>query len=276
MSEGVYITKNDGRRELFSAEKLAASLHRSGAGEKTISAILEHIQGELKDGISTSAIYHHAFFLLHKIERPVALQYSIKKAVMELGPSGFPFESFVAEIFKDRGFSVKTDQIVQGFCVDHEVDVVAWNENKLIMVEAKFHNGFDLKSDIKIALYVKARFDDLKKASFLIENKKRTLDEGWLVTNTKFSETAIKYGECQNFKMVGWNYPHRGSLLHMIEDGDIHPITCLSTLSKMEKEILLKQGIVLCKKIAADPNILSLINAEGEKRQSILDEIQLL
>lgn len=276
MSEEIYITKNDGRRELFDKEKLASSLHRAGAGEKTISAILEHIQGELKDGISTSAIYHHAFFLLHKIERPAALRYSIKKAVMELGPSGFPFESFVAEIFKDRGFSVKTDQVVSGFCVDHEVDVVAWNENKLIMVEAKFHNGFDLKSDIKIALYVKARFDDLKKASFIIENKKRFLDEGWLVTNTKFSETAIRYGECQHLKMIGWNYPKQGSLLHMIEDGDIHPITCLSTLSKMEKEILLKQGIVLCKKIAADPNILSLINVEGEKRQSILDEIQLL
>lgn len=276
MSESVYITKNDGRRELFNSEKLAGSLHRAGAGDKSISAILEHIRGELKDGMTTSAIYHHAFFLLHKIERPAALRYSIKKAVMELGPSGFPFESFVAEIFKERGFSVKTDQIVSGFCVDHEVDVVAWNENKLIMVEAKFHNGFDLKSDIKIALYVKSRFDDLKKASFLVDNKKRYLDEGWLVTNTKFSETAITYGECQHLKMVGWNYPRQGSLLHMIEDGDIHPITCLSTLSKMEKEILIKQGVVLCKKIAADPNLLSLINAEGEKRQSILDEIQLL
>ena len=276
MSESVYITKNDGRRELFNSEKLAGSLHRAGAGDKSISAILEHIRGELKDRMTTSAIYHHAFFLLHKIERPAALRYSIKKAVMELGPSGFPFESFVAEIFKERGFSVKTDQIVSGFCVDHEVDVVAWNENKLIMVEAKFHNGFDLKSDIKIALYVKSRFDDLKKASFLVDNKKRYLDEGWLVTNTKFSETAITYGECQHLKMVGWNYPRQGSLLHMIEDGDIHPITCLSTLSKMEKEILIKQGVVLCKKIAADPNLLSLINAEGEKRQSILDEIQLL
>ena len=42
-----------------------------------------------------------------------------------------------------------------GHCVEHEVDVMAWNENKLIIAEAKFHNAIGLKSDLKVALMLK-------------------------------------------------------------------------------------------------------------------------
>ena len=54
------------------------------------------------------------------------------------------------EIFKAEGYTTIIDQLVQGKCVEHEVDVVAWMEKELIMVEAKFHTDFNLKSDLKI------------------------------------------------------------------------------------------------------------------------------
>ena len=98
------------------------------------------------------------------------------------------------------------------------MDGVAWNEEKLIMVEAKFHNELGIKSDLKVALYVKARMDDLKGSVFNYGGKDRKLSEGWLVTNTKFSSTAIHYGVCQNLVMIGWNYPEKGNLQDMIEE----------------------------------------------------------
>lgn len=244
----VFIIKSDGTREVFEDSKLSASLEKAGASSEVRAKIAGHIAREIEDGMSTEAIYRHAFELLHKFERPVAARYSLKRAIADLGPSGFPFEKFVAEIFKAKGFETLTDQIVQGACVDHEMDIVAWNKNKLIMAEAKFHNELGLKSDLKVALYVKARFDDLKGREF-VYGAKRTLDEGLLITNTNFTQKAVQYSECAGVKLIGWNYPATGNLHDMIEDTNLHPITCLTTLSGMEKKNLMEKGVVLCKNI---------------------------
>lgn len=244
----IFIIKTDGTREEFHSEKLLDSLTRAGASNEVRDKIANHIAREIEDGMSTSAIYRHAFELLHKFERPVAARYSLKRAIADLGPSGFPFEKFVAEIFKAKGYETLTDQIVQGECVDHEMDVVAWNENKLIMAEAKFHNELGMKSDLKVALYVKARFDDLRNKEFAYGVKRR-LDEGILITNTNFTVKAIQYCECAGVKLIGWNYPQVGNLHDMIEDASLHPITCLTTLSNTEKKNLMVKGVVLCKSV---------------------------
>ncbi len=217
MESQIYITKSSGQKELFNEDKLRSSLKRSGATEEAIDDCLGHIQPELRDGLTTDDIYKHAFDFLHKWKKPVALRYSLRRAVMELGPTGFPFEKFIAEYFKDKGFETLTDQQVLGACVPHEVDVVAWNDEKLIMAEAKFHNELGIKSDLKVVLYIKARFDDLKENVFNYGDKDRKLTDGWLITNTKFSSTAIHYGVCQGLTMIGWNYPEKGNLQDMIE-----------------------------------------------------------
>ncbi len=244
----IYIIKADGTREAFRSKKLLDSLTRAGASDEVRDKIAHHIAREVEDGMSTNAIYRHAFELLHKFETPVAARYSLKRAIADLGPSGFPFEKFVAEIFKAKGYETLTDQIVEGTCVSHEMDIVAWNENKLIMAEAKFHNELGLKSDLKVALYVKARFDDLKNKEFDYGSKRR-LNEGLLITNTNFTEKAIQYSECAGVKLIGWNYPQVGNLHDMIEDATLHPVTCLTTLSNAEKKNLMDKGVVLCKSI---------------------------
>jgi hypothetical protein len=188
---------------------------------------------------------------------PIAIKYSLRRALSELGPDGFPFEKYVAKIFQSWGYETLIDQNVLGICVPHEVDVVAWNKDKLIMVEAKFHNELALKSDLKVALYIKARFDDLKGNSFNYGGITRTLDEGWLVTNTKFTDQAIRYGECNGVKMLGWNYPAKGNLQDIIEELHLHPLTCLISLSNSHKSALLKKGMVLCTDIYNNQNILA-------------------
>ncbi len=275
-SAPILVVKADGTKESFDQSKLEHSLKRAGASSKAVKDILDHIKIHLTSEITTHDIYKHAFELLYKEEHPIAIKYSLKRAIQELGPSGFPFEDFIAEIFRERGFTAETGKIVKGFCVEHEVDVVAWNEEKLIMVEAKFHNEPGTKSDLKVILYVKARFDDLKQMTFRY-GKERKLDEGWLVTNTKFTSTAIEYGSCQGgIRMVGWNYPPVGNLHDMILESKLHPLTCLASLNGREKKALLDQGVVLCKTILANTDLLTAIGLSDAESKKVLTEVESL
>jgi len=276
MSKTIFVRKSSGIVEPFDAFKLRGSLARSGASEQTIDAIVARIEDDMVDGVKTTAIYAQAFSLLKKFSRGVASVYSIRRAVMELGPNGFPFERFIAEILKVKGYETMTDQIVLGKCVDHEMDVVAWKGDELIMVEAKFHNTPGFKSDIKTALYIKARFEDLVETEFEYGGKRRKITEGWLVTNTKFTEHAIRYGECNNLKLIGWNYPRIGNLEDLINETHLHPLTCLTSLSTKDKQTLLKNGFVLCRDIENKTDALKAFGVDPRKIPVIFEEIQSL
>lgn len=225
MTNQIFIVKTDGTRQPFEERKLGVSLIRAGASEVAREKIVRHIAGEVKDGMTTTDIYHHAFELLHKFEEPVVQRYSLKRAMAALGPTGFPFEHFISDIFKVQGFETLTDQVVQGRCTSHEMDVVAWNKEKLIMAEAKFHHQLGLKSDVKVALYIKARFDDLSSERFSYGGVERALTEGLLITNTNFTEKAIEYSTCAGVRLIGWNYPEKGNLHDMIIQSGVYPHT---------------------------------------------------
>lgn len=276
VNRDVVVVKANGRKEIFDVEKLRLSLVNSGAEEVMAQRVIDHIMQDLHDGMTTTEIYKHAFSVLKQFSMPVAHSYSLRRAVMDLGPSGFPFEKFIAEIFKSKGFKTQTGQMVLGGCVPHEIDVVAWNDEKLIMCEAKFHNELGTKSDLKVALYVKARIDDLKGSVFEYGGRKRMLDEGWLITNTKFSSTAIHYGQCQNLTMIGWNYPEKGNLQQMIVEEKLHPITALESLSNGERTALLREGIVLSKHMIERESELKTLLGNGFDFEKVLAEIKLL
>ena len=272
-TEQITVLKADGKRETFELEKLSASLLHSGATEKAVEKVISHVLPELSDGMTTNDIYKHAFSILREISKPVARSYSLRRAVLDLGPSGFPFEDFVAEILKVKGFVCETRQTVLGGCVPHEVDVVAYNNKKLIMIEAKFHNELGTKSDLKVVLYVKARFDDLAENVFNYGGTNRAITDCWLITNTKFSSTAIHYGVCKNLTMIGWNYPEKGSLQDMIEDEGLHPITCLVSLSATDKRTLLGGRIVLCSDIKKNPKLLNEFLGRSFDVKPVISEI---
>jgi hypothetical protein len=269
----ILIIKSTGEKQAFIPQKLLDSLVKAKADPDIADRIVTHIETELKEGMSTKEIYRHAFELLEKQNKPVAVRYSLRRAILELGPTGFPFEKFVAEIFHSKGYETTTDVLMLGTCVPHELDVVAWNENKLIVVEAKFHNELVTKSDLKVVLYIKERFDDLGENYFEF-GKKRKIDEAWLVTNTKFSSYAITYAECKDMKIVGWNYPLKGNLQDLIEDANLHPITCLRSISSQEKKNLIAAGVILCKQALENPDIVEQAGVHKEKVKAMMGEIQ--
>lgn len=276
MKDQILITKATGEREIFDSNKLRHSLLRSKAEPHIVDEIIDRVELELKDGMTTAEIYSNAFALLKEKHRRASVRYSLRNAVMDMGPTGFPFEKLIAEIWRAKGFETTTDYIAKGKCVEHEIDVAAWNSEKLIMIEAKFHNEFGIKSDLKTVLYVNSRWADLEGETFndILEGKK--LSEGWLITNTKFTEQAIKYAECRKMNLIGWNYPVEGNLQDLIEANGMHPITSLKSIGPREERLLMEAGIVLLKQAKENPDVVKQAGIGGEHFAEMMQEIDLI
>lgn len=271
----VLIEKADGTREPFVRAKLENSLRKAGANPHSIETITNHIEGELKDGTPSGAIYRHAFELLRKSELVAASRYSMKRAVFELGPTGFPFEDFLAEIFRAKGWNGLTRQVLRGKCVTHEVDLLAEKGGVVIGAEAKFHNELGIKSDLKIALYVESRHQDLRDRPIEVFGGK-SISEYWLITNTKFTSEAIEYGRCAGLSLISWNYPVKGNLQNLIEETAIFPITALGSLSRAERNRLIGNGVVLCRDVLRRPERLEELGFKGRKLASVVGEARAL
>lgn len=267
------IVKANGEQEIFDENKLRDSLKRSGATEEIISKTVSHVLSEMRDGMSTGHIYKHAAALLKKEHLGLAAQYSLRRAIRDLGPSGFPFERFVGEIFRAKGYNVSVGVIIQGFCVDHEVDVSAKKGDTHLLVECKFHHEAGFKTDLKVALYVKGRDNDIEKRHKTLVDKGEQLHEAWLITNTKLTSKAIQYGMCSGMKMIGWSYPHTGNLQDLVNETNLHPITVLTTLSGGEKKRLMEQDIVLCRDLGKQKKALRALGMNEKKIEKILEEV---
>lgn len=261
------VLKATGEQELFSDEKVMLSIQRAGIPKELEQQVLTHVKSKLYENIKTSEIYHHIIEFLGASSYPYAkTKYGLKQAIMDLGPTGYPFEDFIAHVLKAQGYETQVRQILQGKCISHEVDVIAKKGAEKAMIEAKFHNGAGIKTDVHVALYTKSRFDDVL--------EKNDLNQAWLVTNTKATQDAIVYGICMGMKVVSWNYPEEESLRDMIEDSKLHPITVLTSLSNNQKQKLLENHIVLCKDICKEPNILSLTGMSKIEVEKVLSEAQ--
>jgi hypothetical protein len=136
---------------------------------------------------------------------------------------------------------------VPGRCVEHELDFVAVREDERIAAEAKFHNNSALKSDIKVALYVQARFEDI--AAGATHQGPTDYTTRMVITNTKFTSQAEMYGTCAGLSLLSWDFPATGNLRELIEETRIHPVSCITTLSTAHKKRLMERGVVLCRQV---------------------------
>ena len=235
-----------------------------------IESILKQVGEKIFDGISTHKLYQMAYAILRKTSNRAAGRYRIKKAILQLGPTGYPFERFVGELLKHQGYKVGVGQIVQGNCIQHEVDVVASKDGEKHMIECKFHSDTSRKSDVKVALYIHSRFLDVKKQWEKPQEGGIMNYQGWVVTNTRFTKDALQYGKCAGLNMLSWDYPPQRSLRDMIDNSGLHPITALQSITMKEKQEILKTGVVLCRNLTKE--VLLIIGIKGRKINGILKE----
>lgn len=276
MHKETIVTKASGEQSPFSEDKLRYSLHRAGADDAQADLIIDQVRAQLYDGITTKTIYRIAFSHLKKGGRHLAARYHLKQAIMELGPSGFPFERYVAELLKQQGYKVRTGQILQGHCISHEIDVLAEKDNDRIMIECKYHNYPGISCDVKVALYIYARFKDVEGNRENLPKHASGINKGWVVTNTRFSGDAIQYAACMGLYLLGWDFPQKGSLKEQIDTLGLYPITCLTSLTKTEKQKLMERDIVLCKEIVNSEHLLRSIGVKETRTAVVMKEARQL
>ena len=244
------IIKASGRTEEFNIQKLVDSLIRSGATEDDARDIARQVESQIKPSMHTKHIYRIARKILRQYSKTADMRYSIKKAIYMLGPAGYQFEKYFAGILKAYGYSAETNRFLKGYCVTHEVDIFAVRDDVGRVIECKYHSNGGIPTDVKIALYVYSRFMDIKKAYELNNENMVSINEGWLVTNTRCTSDAIKYAGCVGLKIVSWKYPDENSLERMIENKKLYPVTILSSIKKNSLDILFKNDIFLVRDIA--------------------------
>lgn len=242
MGKIVNVVKASGEIEPFSEEKVIGSLKRAGASEELAEKIISKVKPSLYQNIPSFEIYSEVMKNLKKEKRDLAEKYNLKRAIFDLGPTGYPFEKFMAEVLRKNNYKAETNKQILGKCVTHEIDIVAIenknNKSQTYMVECKFHNQAGGRTDVKVALYTYARFLDVKTKGF---------DVPWLITNTKVTSEVKAYADCVGMKIVSWDYPIGESLRELIDRSGLYPVTALTSLSANQKQSLIEKGIVFKK-----------------------------
>jgi hypothetical protein len=267
----IKIVKADGTSEYFKVEKLRRSLRRAGATADEVNSIVGEITSEIYDGIQTQEIYRRAFTLLRASEVAIAARYSLRRALLSLGPTGFPFEKFLGRLFEKHGYKTRTGITIQGHCAPHEIDIAAYNETHSFVGEAKFHARPGVKTDLQVAMYSYARLLDLQ-GNKICDDSICGIKEFWLITNTKFTHTAEQYGECVGLKLLSWDYPKRDNLHDRIQRAGIYPITALQSLSMSQIATLIDYNIIICKDLVDNPSVLRHLHLSARKQESVMQE----
>jgi hypothetical protein len=72
--------------------------------------------------------------------------------------------------------------------------------------------------------------------------------------------------------LVSWDYPNEKSLKDRIDKSGLHPLTSLTAVTRAEKSKLLEKGIVLCKELHENPQLLEEIGIDKSRHRKILDD----
>jgi len=281
----VEIIKSNGERQAFSRRKVYRSVKRSGGPTGLAQEIADRVQKEVRPGWTTLQISQRVRELLQERRPSSSIKFNLFWAMTQLGPTGFPFERYIARVFQIQGFKTFTDQWIQGKCVRHQVDFLAENDQNFYLGECKYHNLRGRKTSVDIVLRYFARFGDLiqgpRSASARKKKKKvRTI----LVTNTRFTSEAIRYGRCVGQELLGWNYPPRRGLERIIDKHKIYPITILPSFKgRRTIEIFAQEGLILAEDVLTQKKRLEklalpsrfLSNLKREARQLFEEEKKL-
>lgn len=267
------IVKHSGNIVDFNRDKLKASLLKSGADSKVVDTVLQAIESQIYEGISTKKIYKLAFGLLKKSSSSHAARYNLRKAIQQLGPAGFFFEKYIARLFISEGYLAQTNLFLSGKCVGHEVDVAVMKNNYVEMIECKFHARSETNSDVKVPMYILSRFNDLKDRNHLIFTKEDRISSCWIVTNNRFTSDAMAFAKCSGMQLLSWDYPEKNSLRKRIDNDQLYPVTCLTTLTLAEKDKLMVSDIILAKEINNNMELLEKIGLSPNRVKNVLKEV---
>lgn len=261
-----FIRKQDGTSQPLNREKFIQSLMRSGLSATNAAQVASDVLSDISPGVSTRELKRKTHAILYRKHPVAAGRYRLKDALMKLGPTGFPFEHLMAQLLQKKGYQTHVGAQLQGRCIAHEVDVLAESFNSVWLMECKYHNQPHVKSDVKVPLYVKSRFDDLRHQ---FDTKNIVYSAA---CNTRFSDDAITYARCAGMQLISWNYPEAAGLNHMLDHYRLYPVTILRWLHRSEVSTLFEQHIYSISDLIQSERDLSGVITDPVRRRKILDE----
>ncbi|MFA6603672.1 MAG: ATP cone domain-containing protein [Patescibacteria group bacterium] len=242
------VTKSDGKQVVYNQEKIRRTLKRAGAKSNLIRQVLENVNRQMRDGMTTRELYAIVRRELRHLDRRVATRYNLRNALLRLGPAGFKFEQYVAAILAAYQYEVETPvEELSGLCVNHEIDVIAKKDGRTAMIEAKFRNRFDETVSLKDTMATWAAFVDMTDGAR--SGKCVKFDECWIVTNGRFSERALMFGVCRGMHLVGWGGEEH-SLARLVDHAELYPITVIDDLRQWELDNFTAANLILCHEVA--------------------------
>lgn len=268
----IKVIKFNGEEELFSNQKVYRSAKRVGASDQLAREISKAIEKESYSGIKTSQIFSQVKKKLKQETPRAALRFNLKKAIRRLGPTGFPFEKYIGEVFSEQGFKVLLNQEIAGVCSSYEIDFLAQKNNLYYLGECKYRNLRKGRVHSRDALANYARFLDIQKGKLSSTKKIKSI----LVTNTKFTTKVIKYSKCVGVELLGWRFPKDRGLEHLIENQKLYPITILPSLNKYLAEIFAQKGIMLAKDLLDLDRIKRITKLSEKQLRPLVNQAQLL
>jgi hypothetical protein len=234
------IIKASGIVEPFSLRKVFISARNAGAKRDQAERIAKTIEKELHPGMNTSQIYERVRALLREDSLNASIKFSLKEAMKRLGPTGFNFEKFIAEILEREGYSVAINQRIDGKIIPrYEIDFVARKGKNVFLGECKYHWMANDKIDLKVALYNYARYLDIIEGPYFKTKEYRGCKVSpMIVANVQFTNLVIQYAEAKGISLLGWHYPKAVGLETLIEEQKLYPATILPSFDrKYDKEL---------------------------------------
>jgi len=246
----VFVTKADGSRQLFDREKVVKTCLRMGANRRIAFEVADKVEARLYDGIPTKKVLQMIFRLLRK-HKPTIRHFLDLRKGLSLMSSKPEFEKFVQILLAHHGFEVSPNQIIKGKCVGHEVDAVARKDGVTFFVEAKHHSNYHTPTGLDESRIARAVLEDVTEG-FVLGKSNLEIDRAMIVTNTRYSEHARRYGKCRNILQIGWSSPKTLALQNMIEEKKLYPLSCIKGLNSEIKMKLVNSGIVLMKQLVEE------------------------
>jgi len=242
-SLGVVVKKADGSVQSFDKEKVVRTCLRMGANKQVAYEVAEKVERRLYDGISTANILQMVFQFMRSYKPIVGNLFDLRKG-LSLMSSRPEFEVFVQALLARKGFEVSPNRLLIGKCVAHEVDAIARKDGVTYFVEAKHHSSYHTPTGLDESRIARAVLEDVIEG-FVLGKSDLKIDMAMIVTNTRYSDQAIQYGNCRNILQIGWSSPIDHGLQSMIEGKNLLPLSCLRGLSMDARLKLAISGIVL-------------------------------
>lgn len=252
MVQKIYIINARGEKEPFCFRKVYRSARRVGADHVLAREIARTIESEVAAETETVQIFKRVKKLLSQRAPGAAFRFNLKEAMRKLGPTGFPFEKYIGEIFSKNGYQVKLNQQLSGRCCSsYEIDFLAQQGKTILIGECKYHNLAGKRVDMGVALENHARFLDIKNSRYFTRSQFRGIEiKSLLATNTKFTNQAIKYCYCVGgVELLGWDYPKKQGLEDLIDEQKLYPITILPSFKKFMAEAFIKRRLMMARDI---------------------------